>query len=400
MVQVYLPHIRNRKSSTLPLHSKPNTFNMNYTQRYQELNAQFQLGNNIELKKSEVDIQFFPFKSLALLSNNEKTIINPNDASIDENQSFVYPVFKPRKMRISKKAILLMHGLNERNWNKYLTWAEYLCEKTEKAVILFPIAFHMNRSPFSWSNPRVLQSILDMRRKTVGEDRSLSFANIALSERITEKPMRFYSSGRQSMADLTQLFSEIKQGSHPIFAENTEIDIFAYSIGAFLSQITVMTNPDNLFSDSKLFMFCGGGIFSSMLGESRSIMDKAAFKRLFSYYMKDFEVEAAATSLLDKGFESFFSMISPEHNQAEREGFFQRLGSKISGISLAKDVVIPYRGVVQALGTECAKARIKLMDFSFPYMHENPFPVGNTIDSKQVDNSFSTIFSEASLFLG
>ena len=373
---------------------------MDYTQRHQELSSQFQLEKNIQLDKSKVDIRFFSFNSLSLSSNNEKTIINPNDATIDENISFVYPVFTPKNTKKSSNAILLMHGLNERNWNKYLTWAEYLCEKTGKAVILFPIAFHMNRSPFGWTNPRVLQSILNNRRKIVGEDRSLSLANIALSERITERPMRFYSSGRQSMADLTQLFREIKQGSHPIFEENTEIDIFAYSIGAFLSQITVMTNPENLFSESKLFMFCGGGIFSSMLGESRSIMDKAAFASLYNYYMKDFEIEAASNSVLDKGFDSFFSMISPERNQAERENFFQRLGTKISGISLEKDVVIPYRGVVQALGTECAKARIKLMDFSFPYLHENPFPVGNTIDSKQVDASFSTIFSEAALFLG
>jgi hypothetical protein len=292
-----------------------------------------------------------------------------------------------------------MHGLNERNWSKYLTWAEYLCEKTGKPVILFPIAFHMNRSPLTWSNPRALKPLMDFRRKLNGEDRSLSFANVALSERTSEKPIRFYNSGRQSMFDLTQLFSEIKQGLHPLFAENTQIDIFSYSIGAFLSQITVMTNPNNLFSDSKLFMFCGGGIFSSMLGESRSIMDKPAFARLLEYYMTDFETEATERSVHDKGFESFFSMISPERNQTEREGFFKRLGNKVSGISLVKDHVIPYEGVVKALGTECAKKCIKLFDFNFQYTHENPFPVGNIQEMANVDTSFTTVFSNAAQFL-
>lgn len=372
---------------------------MNYSQRHHELNAQFQLGINIHLAESDIEIRFYSFKSVPLSAKDEKVIANPTDETISENLAFIYPVFAPRKTRKSTNAILLMHGLNERNWSKYLTWAEYLCEKTGKPVILFPIAFHMNRSPLTWSNPRALQPLMDFRRKLNGDDRTLSFANVALSERISEKPIRFYSSGRQSMFDLTQLFTEIKSGLHPLFAENTQIDIFAYSIGAFLSQITVMANPENLFSDSKLFMFCGGSIFSSMSGESRSIMDKTAFSRLLNYYMTDFATEAAEKSVHDKGFESFQSMISPEQNQTERESFFKRLGNKISGISLVKDHVIPYEGVVKALGTECAKKCIKLLDFTFAYTHENPFPAGNKQESSTIDASFISIFSNAAQFL-
>jgi hypothetical protein len=383
----------------LILQSKQMHKYMNYSQRYHELNALFQLGVDTHLVESDIDIRFYSFKSLPLSAKDKTVIANPVDETINENLAFVYPVFVPHKIKKSDNAILLMHGLNERNWSKYLTWAEYLCEKTGKPVILFPIAFHMNRSPLTWSNPRALKPLMDFRRKLNGEDRSLSFANVALSERISEKPIRFYNSGRQSMFDLTQLFSEIKQGLHPLFAENTQIDIFSYSIGAFLSQITVMTNPNNLFSDSKLFMFCGGGIFSSMLGESRSIMDKPAFARLLEYYMTDFETEATERSVHDKGFESFFSMISPERNQTEREGFFKRLGNKVSGISLAKDHVIPYEGVVKALGTECAKKCIKLFDFNFQYTHENPFPVGNIQEMANVDTSFTTVFSNAAQFL-
>jgi hypothetical protein len=383
----------------LILQSKQMHKYMNYSQRYHELNALFQLGVDTHLVESDIDIRFYSFKSLPLSAKDKTVIANPVDETINENLAFVYPVFVPHKIKKSDNAILLMHGLNERNWSKYLTWAEYLCEKTGKPVILFPIAFHMNRSPLTWSNPRALKPLMDFRRKLNGEDRSLSFANVALSERISEKPIRFYNSGRQSMFDLTQLFSEIKQGLHPLFAENTQIDIFSYSIGARLSQITVMTNPNNLFSDSKLFMFCGGGIFSSMLGESRSIMDKPAFARLLEYYMTDFETEATERSVHDKGFESFFSMISPERNQTEREGFFKRLGNKVSGISLVKDHVIPYEGVVKALGTECAKKCIKLFDFNFQYTHENPFPVGNVQEMANVDTSFTTIFSNAAQFL-
>ncbi len=372
---------------------------MNYSQRYHELNNRFQLGINTHLPESDIDIRFYSFNSRPLSVENEDIIINTADETINENLSFVYPVFVPRKIKKSDKAILLMHGLNERNWSKYLTWAEYLCEKTSKAVILFPIAFHMNRSPLTWSNPRALQPLMELRRKLNGDDRTLSFANVALSKRISEKPIRFYSSGRQSMFDLTQLFQEIKRGLHPLFTRNTRIDIFSYSIGTFLSQITLMTNPEDLFADSKLFMFCGGSIFSYMDGESRSIMDKPAFAKLLNYYTADFETDIAPKALHDKGFESFFSMISPERNQAERESFFKRLGNRISGISLVKDHVIPYEGVVKAIGTECTRKCVQLLDFNFAYSHENPFPAGNKECTTDVDISFSNVFSTAAQFL-
>ncbi|HET7733121.1 MAG TPA: DUF6051 family protein, partial [Paludibacter sp.] len=95
---------------------------MNYSQRYHELNAQFQLGRNTQLAESDIDIRFYSFKSVPLSASDEKVIANPADETIDENLAFVYPVFVPRKIKKTTNAILLMHGLNERNWSKYLTW--------------------------------------------------------------------------------------------------------------------------------------------------------------------------------------------------------------------------------------------------------------------------------------
>jgi len=373
---------------------------MEYTQRYIELNSQFQLGVDTHLDDTNIDIRFFSFQSTLQEANGEKVIASPNDGKISENLSFIYPVFFPGGIQRTDKAILLLHGLNERNWSKYLPWAEYLCKETAKPVILFPIAFHVNRSPQSWSNPRDVKRIMDLRRQRNGEDRALSFANVTFSERISEKPSRFYCSGRQSLNDLSQLFGEIKQGSHPLFFENTQIDIFAYSIGAFLAEITLMTNPQNLFSDSKLFILCGGGVFSSMFGQSRSIMDKTAYEKLYQYYLNEFTEDIKIRSAHDKAFESFNSMISLERNQQERLAFFEQLGNRLKGISLERDKVMPYYGVVEALGNDCAVSRISKLDFPFEYSHEHPFPVGRFIDSKEVDNAFTHIFEEAVEFLG
>ena len=372
---------------------------MKYTQRYHELSSQFRFGVDTHLNPSDIDIRYFSFKSI---SEPEYSGFNHHDIideKIQENQAFEYMIFMPSELIKSDQAILLLHGLNERNWNKYLTWAEYLCSKTGKPVILFPIAFHMNRSPESWSNPRSLQNIMTLRRQQNGADRSLSFANVALSERITEKPYRFYSSGRQSIYDLNTLFEEIKKGEHILFKENTKIDIFAYSIGAFLAEITMMTNQHSLFSDSKLFLFCGGGIFSSMVGQSRCIMDKKAFEVLYEYYLHHFSKYLEPASTTDKIFESFNSMISSDRNQPEREHFFSQFGNKLKGISLENDKVMPYHGITEAFGSNLATNHFTRMEFSFPYTHENPFPVGGLIDATEVDKSFNSVFSEIANFL-
>ena len=371
---------------------------MNYTQRYQELNSQFQLGVDTHLTASNIYIRFFSFKSQSDLKNNENIWVNPTDSVIGENLEFTYPVFIPSEKPQTDNAILILHGLNERNWIKYLTWGEHLCSETGKAVILFPIAFHVNRSPQSWSNPRSLKSILDLRRKQNGDDRCLSFANVAFSERVCEEPYRFYRSGRQTVNDLTQLFEEIKQGQHPAFKVNTNIDIFAYSIGAFLAETILLSNPKNLFTSSKLFLFCGGGVFSSMFGQSRSIMDTSAYKSLFQYYLHEFTEKVKLNSMRDKVFESFCSMISSERYKQEREQFFIRLGNRLEGISLIKDKVMPYFGIEEALGKNIADNRISKMDFAFDYNHENPFPIYSLTSSKEVDNSFNAVFEKVIAF--
>jgi pimeloyl-ACP methyl ester carboxylesterase len=371
---------------------------MEYSKRYQELNNQFKLGIDTHLTETDIDIRHFCFQSEHETDHNNESSLNSKDDTIIENQSFVYPVFMPACLKRADKAILLLHGLNERNWNKYLTWAEYLCAKTGKPVILFPIAFHMNRSPLNWSNPRALQNIMNVRRQVNGEDRSLSFANVALSERISEKPYRFYSSGRQSVNDLTALYQQIKQGKHALFNENTHIDIFAYSIGAFLAQITMLANPLGLFSASKLFLFCGGGIFSSMVGQSRSIMDKLAFKTLYDYYLNQFIKLLNPINKADSIFNSFNTMISSDRNQAQRENFFSLLGNNLKGISLYNDKVMLDHGIPEALGAQCAVQHIARLDFSFPYTHENPFPVSGLVESSEVDAGFLKVFTEIARF--
>jgi hypothetical protein len=257
----------------------------------------------------------------------------------------------------------------------------------------------MNRSPVSWTNPRLLENILNIRRANTGNDRSLSFANVVLSERLSRHPELFYQSGRQSYDDIVGLLQEIKTGKHPLFYKNTQIDVFAYSIGAFLAQTLFLSNPKQYFSDSRLFMFCGGSIFNAMQGTSRSIMDKFSFDTLFTFYQTGNWAETYKPIEGDSARQVFYSMLTPDNDKDTRISNFEKLSSQIKGISLAADVVIPHKGVIQALGEKCSSQTVELLDFPYHYTHENPFPVNKNTDSNAVDLSFQKVFDSAVEFL-
>ena len=290
---------------------------------------------------------------------------------------------------------LLLHGLNERSWNKYLAWAEYLCYTTNKPVILFPLAYHINRCPSSWSNPREIATIFHLRRQLNGNDRYISVANVVLSNRISEKPHRFYCSGRQSIADICSLISTIYKGVHPMLPDVSTVDIFAYSIGAFVAEIALLANPLNLFDDTKLFLFCGGSVFSAMQGKSRGIMDTNAFDMLHTYYLQERNNHLKQFQKNDAIDAAFETMISAQYNKQVREKFFLSMGNKIKGIALSKDVVIPYAGIVEALGSVCANNQITQLDFDYQYSHENPFPTNHIHQTNEVNEGFNQVFSYA-----
>jgi hypothetical protein len=365
----------------------------NYLERYDFLSSIAIPGNGVKLEDSGVFVRFFDFRSTPEgLEQNEQAVENDmlNDDRIEENFCFSYPVFMPSDKQ-SSDLILLLHGLNERSWNKYLPWAEYLCAKTRKAVVLFPIAYHINRSPSSWTNPRFLQKFIDLRRRLFGNDRSLSVANVALSERLSQNPGRFYESGRQSFADITNLLSGIRAGNHPAFTANTRIDVFAYSIGALLSQVLFLNNPRGLFSEANLYLFCGGSVFDRMYGQSRSIMDKFSFEKLLSFYQTD----EWKTEVPDEVRNAFHAMLTERNQQAKRQNFFRNMRNRLGGVSLALDKVIPYQGIVEALGHECASDKLMLLDFPYEYSHENPFPVRTSIPQNLINQSFLKVFDHS-----
>jgi pimeloyl-ACP methyl ester carboxylesterase len=318
------------------------------------------------------------------------------DDRIPENKTFTYTIFAPDRL-LHNEAILLLHGLNERTWDKYLPWAEYLAETTGKAVILFPLAFHMNRTPAQWCNPRTAMPLVSERRHKVSNLNNSTFVNVALSTRISQQPLRFYTSGLESLYNLEQLVRDIKTGRHRLFKEGAAVNIFAYSVGALLAQVLLLANPEKLFNDARLFMFCGGSVFSDMNGDARDILDHEANERLHHYYQHDF-LAAPLLQHNNTSREAFTMMLAADTLSAPRESFFQRACNRIRAISLRKDTVVPTGGVIKALGKASGKI-LNELDFPFHYTHQVPFPIAPHVDAPAVNRAFGSIFAPAAAFL-
>jgi len=374
---------------------------MEYTKTFNKLKSVFSIDKKIiPIPDSDIVIYNLDFESDLPLND----FINKNDQLIPENRSFSYPVFAPVN-RESDKVMLLLHGLNERSWIKYLVWAYHLAHTTGSYVILFPIAFHINRSPASWKDPRAMINFLHDRNANNGEIGMSSFANVALSNRLTEDPLRFFKSGYETTYDIVKLLNLIREGQHDLIPLTNKFNIFAYSIGAFLAQIIMMGNPGNLFSESKLFIFCGGSVFSNMQGSSKLIMDNLAFTRVYNYYLNDFEDTLTGKSPLVEFFRAsqigmaFRAMIDLGRLKSFRESIFKNLRGQIHSLSLLKDTVIPCRGVISTLRTSKKSNIVDIWDFPYTYTHENPFPVFDSALSKMVDEWFEKVFAEAGSFL-
>ena len=172
-----------------------------------------------------------------------------------------------------------------------------------------------------------------------------------------------------------------------------------------MPKIILMGNPENLFSESKLFIFCGGSVFSNMRGSSKLIMDSRAFNRVYSFYLNDFEKSIKGKSPLADFLRSsqigmaFRSMIDLGRLKTFRENILKKLRSQIHSITLLKDTIIPSNGVVETLGSYKKSNIVEMWDFPYTYSHENPFPVFDTSLSEKVDRSFERVFSEAISFL-
>ncbi len=388
---------------------------MNYSYIHSELKNRFSTSIEENIQWEGVRISWFPFRSAsddrdyehyALREIRRQVKGGSEDENFLVNNQFHYPAFIPLE-GTQKGCIILLHGLNERKWNKYLSWAHYLAAKTGKTVLLFPISFHQDRGPAEWIDPRIMQHRSENRQRSFGSDPQYhSFINQALSARLSETPERFFLSGLQTAGDLVELVKAIHSGQHPLFGYGTQTDFFAYSIGGLLGQVLLAANPYGYLSDSKLFLFCAGSAFSEMNGVSKLILDPPAHERIQHYYQHELNDIIKKPGVFREFFyvskigTAFRSLIAPDNLQLFWDKVYSRIRSNISAISMKNDRVIPPHGIEKVLGkSTCDMKTCTEMDFGYAATHEQPFPTNQKGILPRVDQAFEKIFSRAAAFL-
>lgn len=329
------------------------------------------------------------------------------DSDIHCNQHFQYHIIKESSLTQASGVIFLFHGLNEKKWDKYLPWAYGLARRTHKAVLLFPIAFHMDRAPERWARRNEMYPIALNRADTRGNTES-SFVNAAISTRLEQNPLRIFWSGLQTYSDIINLMTSIRSGSIDQISGTASIDLFGYSIGSFLSMILMMANPGQLLSRSRLFCFCGGMTLDRMYPISKYIMDAHAAielqKSFATLLHTGFSENERLAHYLDSSIhqdESWFKvMLRYNYYQEQREKRIAELQDRLKALVLKKDMVTP---PVEALNTLKGGFRdicteVQVEDFTHPYSHMNPFPL-TARNAAEVDRSYHLLMDSASAFL-
>ena len=302
----------------------------------------------------------------------------------------------------NRGAIILLHGLNERSWNKYIQWGAALASQTGRPVVLFPHAWHMNRSPRSWIDRHLMMPLVAARTSVQPDTRLSTFVNVALSTRMSASPQRFMLSGYQTVKDISEFIGLIRKGNVPGIDAGGPVDLFAYSIGALAAQVMMLSDPSPLPADSRVMLFCGGSAFSMMNGTSKLIMDSRAFEMLLSFYLgwpagggsRDRDRFAGLMNDTPEG-EAFYAMTSLQRLKAMRGRPFSKWDGRLKAVSLTGDIVIPPEAVREAL----SGADHQIWDTEYPCSHESPFPVLACEKADPVDRTFDRLFATAAGFL-
>jgi hypothetical protein len=337
-----------------------------------------------------------------------KSVTRVPDEEIEENRNFRYHVFSPKNSSKADKVTILLHGFNERSWTKYLPWAAELVALTQRTVILFPIAFHMNRSPAQWTDPRDMRAVSQLRKKLHPNIIGSTLSNAAISVRLSVNPLRFFFSGLESIFDVNLLVKRIKDGNHPNIQKGAQINFFTYSIGTLLGELVMMTDIGGYLNDANFVAFCGGPTFNRLCPVSKFILDSEASLQVYSYLVEHLEShikkDPALASYL-KNNESplgrnIKTMLNYHVDLQYREEKFRELAPRFLAVTLKNDTVVPPYEVVGTLKGIRRDIPITVYeeDPPYPLRHEDPFPIA-TKKGDEIDATFHKLFKLMGEFL-
>jgi hypothetical protein len=184
------------------------------------------------------------------------------------------------------------------------------------------------------------------------------------------------------------------------------MDLFAYSIGAFLFDVLIMTNHQHYFDKSKFVMFCGGPVFNRLSPVSKFILDSQANVVLYSYIIEHLDSHIRNDEKLrhylcerPEGI-SFRSMLNYGVMSDLREERLRAIAQRLLAVTLKQYTVVPPYEIANTLQGKYRDIPVKvdMYDLPYPYKHENPFPALEKY-SDEVDAGFKRVFEPIGEFL-
>jgi hypothetical protein len=279
-----------------------------------------------------------------------------------DNVAFALPLVLPRQGWPLRRVVIILHGLNEREYRKYFPWACTLAS-AGFPVALFPITFLVNRRPRRWRRDVETQRCLRARLAMPGNGVVTRY-NIVLSERLERHPERLFLDGRQSYFDLLDLVASFRRGTLAVdhgdgdgpvprqpFAEGTRVDFLGFSIGGYLTLSLLLGEGDHpdlvgsqavIFAAAAPFAHADQALNANPL--SPFILDERATERVREFYRS-----AAADPFLENAqgrwcraiFRAEADILGPP---------LQRIRDRVLTIGNTADTVVPAAGMAVTLG--------------------------------------------------
>lgn len=337
-------------------------YNISFTSR----NAHFLLGQQ-EYTCSEHGVTF----------PGEPNPQEPADAFVRENIHFRYPLVREHAAAGERtrhsQLLILLHGLNEHSFSKYIPWAYHIWKKSRTPVALFPLTFHINRVAPEWG--RRQQESVANRRNIVGNENTHRF-NAVISERLAAYPERFFWGAMQSYWDVIDLVKQIRTGEHPHIAPQARIDLLGYSAGGFVALALLLENHERLFQESRGVLFASCAALRDINLSSHLIVDLEAEIGLMKLYVKyrDKLANPRLKHWLDahsegRWFNAFCGLMP---NRTLLESRLKELAPRLVGIANTNDQVMPPGAMLNALQGIRRSTGVRIDELELG-IHENPF---------------------------
>lgn len=329
----------------------------------------------------------------------EPTADGLRDCDVAENLEFRYPLLRARALggagARARHLILVLHGLNERSFTKYVPWAYQLWRSTGAAVALFPLSFHVNRVAPRWG--REIDRHLARRRKVPRNENVHAF-NCVISERLDAHPERFFWGGLQSYGDVVDLVRQVRRGEHPHVDPGARIDLLGYSAGGYLALALLLVNEGGLFEGSRAAIFESGAALRATNMSSRYIIDHACEVSLMKLYVR-FTGRLANPRLShwlsEHAVGRWFRALCGEESERPRlEARLRELSPRLLGLSNRNDEVIPAGAMLNTLQGLHRDTGVRVEELALG-VHEHPFLCP---DYQQRDRRFITEFLDVGLY--